>query len=475
MIIFLTSVTGTISGIFWHLFSKQFERVSAQLMYLSLRFVCLFYLVPMEYVCLLLTSSGNMFQSDGLVQTRFLMTEILWIIVACLLFLWAGVTVQSVAMHIWRNLNVRQIYKGNIPEDDAEAMEEFARICGKLRVRRKIGLCRNDMIYTPQLYGFFRPCVLLPYRKYTREQLTVIFHHELTHYKNHDIFFKWCALCIQLTQHLNPIAKKLRGRMDEWSEYNCDRKAVEAIGDEMSAGRYFQVIIETAGRAARIPEDDSVFSMLCESEIQLERRIEYMKRYQKMTRRTKVYGTALAVLFLLLNVTTTYAAGIKLSELHGKLYELAENAVREDTGEPMAVVEHYLPAEEDDCAEADIVYVPQEAGLYNLEENESVQFDWEIESGKRYVGGAFEVEAGQYIAVSTALNPTNVYCWMGIMDEANNVRYVDGYNRLGYDFQIVKSGKYRVFVHNRQKGSDVNAMGSYFYYTPQTDTEEPEE
>ena len=154
------------------------------------------------------------------------------------------------------------------------------------------------------------------------------------------------------------------------------RSAIEAIGDEMSAGRYFQVIIETAGRATQIPEDDSVFSMLCESEIQLERRIEYMKRYQKMTRRTKVYSAALAVLFLLLNVTTTYAAGMKLSELHGKLYGLTENAVREDTGEPP--VEHYLPAEEDDCAEEDIVYVPQEAGLYNLEENE-------IEIGRAHV------------------------------------------------------------------------------------------
>lgn len=441
-------------------------------MYSTMRSVCLFYLLPVEYVCLLLTSEGSLFRNDGLLQTHFLLTETLWRIALCIIAVWAVVTLQSFVLYMWRNRHVRQIFKGNIPEEDPVAMEEFARISRKLRIHRKIGLCRNDLIESPLVYGFFRPCVVLPYRKYTREQLVVIFYHELMHCKSHDVFYKWCCLYVQLTQHLNPLASGLNLRIDDWSEYHCDRKTIEALGDEMSTGRYFEVIVETAPRKSWQSDEEFVSLMLCESQVRLERRIEYMKRYQKATRRTKLLGAALAVMFVVLNVTTTYAAGIQLSKLHGKLFMMTENAVQEDMGEPP--VEHYLPAEEDDWAEEDTVYAPQEAGLYNLEENEVVKFDWEVKSGTRYIGGWFDVEEGQYISVSAALIPSNVYCWVGIMDEANNLRYVSGYSHLGYNFEIVKSGKYRVFVHNGQKGSDVNAVGSYYFYTPEPETEEPE-
>lgn len=474
-IIVTTSATGTLSFVLWMLLLEQFARRGAYLTYLTLRLVCLLYFVPVGYVCLLLTSGNGLFQSDGVWQTHFLLTGFLWMAFLVLLVFWLALTAQNIVVYIWKNSWRRLIYGGNIPEEDAVAEEEFARIRRKLNIRRKIRLCRNDMLDTPQMYGILRPRVILPYRNYTRRELIVIFHHELMHYKSRDVFYKWCVLCVQMTHHLNPFAGRLERELGEWSEYCCDLRAIDAIADEMSAGEYFDVIVRVAGRQQTEVVQTYAFSGLCDGQLKLERRIDNMKRYHGMNGPAKAGSALIAFLFAATSVTTVYAAGAQLSSVHDSLYEFAEPQVRETATvqEMPKLQEHYLPAEEDEFDE--LVYIQQEPrDLFGPEENEQIEIDWNIRPGSRYITDTFKVEKGQSIHVAVVLNPNDAYCWVGIMDPWNSVRYVDGYWTLSHEFEIVYSGRYRVFVQNKEKEGEVHAVGFYYFATPAPEeTEEP--
>lgn len=437
--------------------------------YLTLRLVCLLYFVPVGYICLLLTSGNGLFQSDGVWQTHFLLTGIFWMSVIVLVLFWGALTMQNIVTYFWRNIGWHLIYGGNIPEEDAVAEEEFERIRRKLHIRRKIRLYRNDMLDSPQIYGLFRPCVILPYRDYTRRELTVIFHHELTHYKSRDAFYKWCILCIRMTHHLNPYTGKLSEEIDEWSEYYCDMKAIEAISDEMDTAAYFDAIVDITGGTQRSAWRACITSGLCEGQLRLERRIDYMQKHQGTTGLAKAGSALIAILFAAMNVTTVYAAGTQLSGIHDSLYQMAEPQTIESGTEQE---EHYLSPADDEYDELVYVY-PEERDLFGPEENEIVDIDWYVRPGCRYITGTFKVEEGQSIHAAVVLVPSDAYCWLGIMDPWNSVRYIDGYGELAHEFEIVDGGRYRVFVQNKQKENEVHAVGSYYFAA--TLTEEPEE
>ncbi len=444
------------------------------MVYLTLRFVCLLYVMPVGYLWMQLTMRDGYLQADGPLQANFSLTGFMWIFFALLAAVWMILTAHGLFLRVREWFVRREITGGNIPEEDAVAEEEFERIRRKLHIRRRIGLCRNDMVTSPQICGILRSYVVLPYRDFTRDELIVIFHHELTHYKSRDMFFKVCAVYVELTQHLNPFAGELYRLIDEWCEYHCDSRAVTALSDELDVAHYFEAIVESVRRKPQQQDGEYIFSMLCESQLQLERRIDYMKKYMGITKRAKACGVLLAFGFAMCSVTTTYAAGTQLSEAHDMLYQSMEATAQEtalaDTSE-----EIYLPAAEDNDGALWVYEDPTETDIstYSLDEDELVTIEWSIPSGSRHISNTFHVDEGQSISIAVVATPANCLCWIGIMDTWNNVRYVSGYANLSHAFEITDSGSYRVFVQNKGKRT-VTATGGYFYYTPTEETEETE-
>ena len=134
---------------------------------------------------------------------------------------------------------MKRIQMRDIPEEEEAVREEFARVKKKLGIRSNIRLYRNDRITSPMLAGIFRCRVVLPDIAYDRRHLSVIFHHELMHYKSHDPFVRLCGMCVTAVHHINPLTGNLMALLDEWSEIYCDARAIAAISAEMDAGCYF--------------------------------------------------------------------------------------------------------------------------------------------------------------------------------------------------------------------------------------------
>ena len=145
--------------------------------------------------------------------------------------------------------------------------------------------------------------ILLPKDHYSREELTVIFCHELVHCKHNDPFFKICSIYIGAIQHMTSGAKHILSWINEWSECACDVSAVCALRDVITPRRYFEVIVDLMERMPEDSKPDYIFSTLYESQQSLGRRIEYMKKYVKAKRGAKISAFVLSFLFVVTSMT----------------------------------------------------------------------------------------------------------------------------------------------------------------------------
>lgn len=455
----ITSLTGTIGLGFWAVCRNWFLKWNPNLVYQALRMVCILYVMPFGYIIVQLTVRDGYIQTDDIWQLNFSVAGLMESAFFIAGIIWAALTFRSLVKCLVRNVKWYSLCRRNLPMEDG-IQEEFHRVCRKLKIRRKIRLYQNSLVSSPMMVGVFRCSVLLPPRKYTKEQLTVIFFHELTHYKNHDLWYKSCSVWIRVIQHVNICADRLLLLLNEWSEYYCDAGAVEAMGDEMTPKRYFEIIIELMANVPETVNEDYIFSMLCESQHCLERRIEFMGKYRKIAKKAGMAAFVTVFMLSLVSVSTAYAAGNGMSVLYDELYQNAEDvevAAAESQGEI------FIPAADD--TDYELVYANPEAEeiMPLLDANENVSFSWSVTPNTRHVSSKFYVKSGQTIVTSCSITPGGQTCWLGIMDPHNNVRCVEGTNSLSHSFTVTESGNYRVFVQN--KGTkDITGNGNYYYY-----------
>lgn len=434
-------------------------------MYLILRCVCILYILPIGYVLIQLTVEGRYFRSDSLWQMNFFATGVLTVVCLAVEYVWAILIVRDIARYIVQGIKWREYKLGSIPEEDEAVKREFLLVKKEIGVRRNICLYRNAKFKSPMITGVFRCMIILPPGEYTREQLRVMFFHELIHYKSRDLWYKACGIYIGALHGWNPFSKKLLKLLGEWSEYDCDRKSVAAMHGEMSAGCYFKTIMATMSCTPETHGKDYIFSMLYENQASLERRIDYMKKYTKIKRAGKFVSTALIAVFVLTSVTTAYAAGSGVANVQDFIYREAEQTSSVND----VVIEEgmiFIPAGTDNSYD-ELVYANPEAETIMpvLNENEVVSFQWEVPVDIRYVSGLISLDKGQKVSVSCTSIPTSSTYWIGIMNSGGDVWYYEGKAALAYNFSIEKDGRYRVLVQNRST-VEITATGNYCYYTP---------
>lgn len=88
--------------------------------------------------------------------------------------------------------------------------------------KKDILLIQNESIHTPQIIGFFKPVILLPQNSFTDKQLRFIFAHEVTHYKNKDIWLKLLVNIICNFFWWNPFVYLLKMDLAQILEIRCD-------------------------------------------------------------------------------------------------------------------------------------------------------------------------------------------------------------------------------------------------------------
>jgi beta-lactamase regulating signal transducer with metallopeptidase domain len=147
----------------------------------------------------------------------------LWAVVACALF-------ARLAIANWRLRRVADD-AGPVP---AAIGHEVDRLAGALRLRRTPAVRVSDDIETPQVFGLFRPTVLLPQAALTaltpRERAMTLCH-ELAHVRRLDLAFAWAPAVLERLLFFHPGARLAAREYAFAREAACDADVLQHLGE----------------------------------------------------------------------------------------------------------------------------------------------------------------------------------------------------------------------------------------------------
>ena len=460
--VLISSVTGTLMLGVWHLLQSFFMRFNPDLVYCTLRWVCLLYVLPSGYVAMRLTYRGWIRESSGqstvsvfattdMINFAFRFIAAVWFVVVCIVMAHLGIT-------YWK---FRQTLKGNVEEGDEKVIHVYRKLCREMQIPvDTFELCRNDMIRTPMIAGLIHPQIVVPYgMRLPEKEWEIILAHELSHYLHKDLWFKIFWVFITVIHCFNPAAHWLLSALDEWSENMADVSAIEQLGYMERLHIYFDCVLRIVPDKEDMAPGQFQFSTMAKTKEELDRRIDFMKAYREVKKAGSKVTAAITAAFVMVSSITSVFAGTGAGQIYDDAYQNTESLVYEkavvaDDG----MVEYYADVE--DLGDVQIIYDSAEDGIMPIAG--PYTFNWNVTAHTRFVTKEFQVKAGGYIKASAAVSPVSKTFWLGIMDDDGHARYVSGDGALAHNFSITSTNDYRVFVQN-DNSIVLNAAGGYAY------------
>lgn len=123
--------------------------------------------------------------------------------------------------------------------------EVFEKIKQELSIKRRIPLRTASDISSPVLVGVFFPKVYVPCGELDEKQARMVFMHELTHYKRHDLAIKWFSLFVNAIHWFNPLSYLLCRNISDACEVSCDIAVTKNMTEEEQK-LYMKTILDFA-------------------------------------------------------------------------------------------------------------------------------------------------------------------------------------------------------------------------------------
>ena len=154
-------------------------------------------------------------------------------IYVCLFFVWSALTLVLFVRKITIYQGFIQYIKvGNTEVSDIKILNLLSECEEKLNIKTRVELSCNPLIDSPMLVGFFHPRIVLPAHRLEDKELSYIFVHELIHYKQKDMFYKWLIQIVVCIHWFNPFVYLLEKEVNRFCELSCDEKVISVLDDK---------------------------------------------------------------------------------------------------------------------------------------------------------------------------------------------------------------------------------------------------
>lgn len=237
-------------------------------------------------------------------------------------------------------------YRGIKAVSHETRSEDILRVYDEVReqlgVNRNISVMTSGYLPSPLLFGIIKPAIVIPDRGFKREELKLIFAHELIHYKHKDLIIKLIAAAAVSIHWFNPLVYLLRGSMNESCELCCDESVLRymALDDRKDYGRLLISIIEHSSKRRY-----SFTTAMASPKENIKTRLIRIAEFKRTSRIIKLAGVMAAVSMAVCSVT---ALGFSSAReiLPENVSEFIEDAVTKPvvteapSEEPAEVIDH---------------------------------------------------------------------------------------------------------------------------------------
>ena len=245
----------------------------------------------------------------------------------CLFFIWSALALVLFVRKVTVYQGFIQYIKaGNKEVSDIKILNLLSDCEEKLNIKTRVELSCNPLIASPMLIGFFRPRIILPVGEWEDKELSYIFVHELIHYKQRDMFYKWLIQIVVCVHWFNPFVYLLEKEVNKSCELSCDEKVISILDDK--ARREYGDTLISFLQSNNLYKSSLASVTLTEGAEQLKERLGAIMKFKKKSKGiiaiTAIFSVLVCVCFF---VTGAYAASPATNN----------NLVLKDNGKPNEV------------------------------------------------------------------------------------------------------------------------------------------
>ena len=220
----------------------------------------------------------------------------------CLFFIWSALALVLFVRKVTVYQGFIQYIKaGNKEVSDIKILNLLSDCEEKLKIKTRVELSCNPLI------GFFRPRIILPVGEWEDKELSYIFVHELIHYKQRDMFYKWLIQIVVCVHWFNPFVYLLEKEVNKSCELSCDEKVISIL-NEKAKREYGDTLISFL-KSNNLYKSSLASVTLTEGAEQLKERLGAIMKFRKKSKAiiaiTAIFTAAVCVCFF---VTGAYAA-----------------------------------------------------------------------------------------------------------------------------------------------------------------------
>lgn len=170
-------------------------------------------------------------------------------IIASLIWILGLFLSAALRMYGYRSFT-REVCAGSVPVTDENVLVKSTEIQVRLRIGHRLPLYESTAVNSPMLIGLVKPYIILPSAllaemKGRENDICLILHHELVHYKRRDIWYKWLFQAVLCIHWFNPLVYLFNRRFNVDCELACD-EVVMALLSKEGREAYGNVLLDVA-------------------------------------------------------------------------------------------------------------------------------------------------------------------------------------------------------------------------------------
>lgn len=443
------------------IFGRIWSEDDSKVLRLQMRMTQWSFLLPFVYFVLYIRERKRM-STVGSAVNLFYNTPMMQRVFAILGFVWITLFVVLIVRKLYHRHQWMRVFDGNIPEEDAEVEAMFAEICAQLGIAGQVSLYRNDMVKMAYMLYWHGYAVVLPLKRYTREETAVLLYHELCHYLNRDLYVKTVSCIVSLMHVINPFVPSMLKQLNLACEEYCDRCACQEGVELFSEKEYFQIILHVLNEEEKKERYDLL--MLADTRSDFEKRVLCMKRFHERGGIKKGTALVLSVCFLVGSSIAALLVGAGMA----KTYRVAAQATdtrAADSEEILVDAEEVVAGDREILEEFTRMYDLGADNVIVMEQEEiaagaCMYIDWSLPPGKTGMTHGFLKDAGSLIVITVVGESDDIWYQMGVRDPNELIRYVEGRGYLSYDFSVTEHGEYCFLVTNLDSSRDLQITGT---------------
>lgn len=442
-------------SVVWFAIGRLLEKAGfLHITYILLKVAVLFWFVPITYGVLLLRTMthGDVYRSFS---PNFYITPAVLQTATVFCAAWSIGAAIGMAQYIVQRIKITRMMK-HATFCSKEVEQQFAQRCtAEGSYARRVRVRQSYQIEIPRVTGILHPIVVLPVERYSVEERDVIFRHELTHVKHHDILFRNLTMLLCIIHFMNPFAWWLNRQMRKWSEYACD---YEICCRDYKLKKYYDVILNMAEKSMNA---QFLSVQLLESESELQERMKHvMKCYKKKNKSKLVAGMLVACITLLSGggVCAVSAASISANEQWEDVTveEIQDTAAQElDVEEATELIEmtETSRARNIEVSVGEVEVLSAKSGLK--------AFNWSVDADKEINSPSFRATSSQTISVTGRTSPATKYLKVGIIEPDGKRRYISAKGSFDHTFSLTKTGYYKIYAENANSSGTIGVAGAF--------------